>query len=129
MFRLPWVDVVVSGVNRLQVIRDAAVEGSSDLPTLLRNCRVLASEIGNKPLAEWAKSELDGYPESAELPEYRAIKDFVHLGNFIGIAGSGLNNFPLSITRLPEALRRQLSIRELRQGAKELVTLPTRGSF
>jgi hypothetical protein len=110
-------------VNRIHEIRDAAVDGSSDLATLLRKCRVLASEIKNKPLAEWARSELDGYPQNADLPEYRVVRNMVHLGNFLGIAGSGLKNVPLEISRLPVPLREQFSIRELRQGVQELKQL------
>jgi hypothetical protein len=110
-------------VNRILAIRDTAVDGSSDLATLLRNCRILASEIKNQALAEWAKSELDGYSETAELPEYRILRNMVHLGNFVGIAGSGINNFPLEISRLPEQVREHFSVRELRQGVQELKQL------
>jgi len=110
-------------VNRIPAIRDAAVDGSSDLATLLRNCRILASEIKNQALAEWAKSELDGYPQTAELPEYHILRNMVHLGNFVGIAGSGIKNFSLEISRLPEQFREHFSVRELRQGVQELKQL------
>jgi hypothetical protein len=110
-------------VNRIRAIRDAAVDGSSDLATLLRNCRILASEIKNQALTEWSKSELDGYPQTAELPEYRILRNMVHLGDFVGIAGSGIKNFPLEISRLPGQFREHFSVRQLRQGVQELKQL------
>ncbi|WP_428542906.1 hypothetical protein [Profundibacter sp.] len=35
--------------------------------------RFLASRLGSDPLAEWVRFESEGYPNDAELPDYRIL--------------------------------------------------------
>jgi hypothetical protein len=42
-----------------------------DVTTLLRKCKILASRLSSKEFAQWVGCELNGYPESEALPEYR----------------------------------------------------------
>lgn len=58
---------------------------------------IIASDIGNERLAEWAENELNGYTEKEHLPKYRTLKitDFV----YTGINGS------FQVTDAPLALR------------------------
>jgi hypothetical protein len=76
----------------IQEIQTEAVDGDSDLSTLLRKCLVLASRLNNPELKNWANWELDGYPPSSELPDYRILHGLESFGIFLGGAGSGLQN-------------------------------------
>lgn len=88
----------------LQQIQNDAVDGKTDLATLLRKCRVLAARLKNDEFKNWVQYELDGYPNSAVLPDYRQF--ICHaFGHFSGPFGSGIKNAPLAIARLPEELR------------------------
>jgi hypothetical protein len=107
-------------VSQIREIRDAAIDGGFDLATLLRKCRVLASEIKNKDLAEWAKSELDGYPENAELPDYRVLKRCKSYGQFLG---GGYQDGPLSLLRLPEGIRDKYANPKIHQGVQTIVEM------
>jgi hypothetical protein len=64
----------MSNKELLQQIQDGAIEGGSDLSTVLRKCLVLASGLDNEPLKTWSQCDLNGYPKPGELPEYRIIK-------------------------------------------------------
>lgn len=63
------------GVSKplLRQIQDAATDPSTDLPSLLRLCMVLASRLRNPTLKAWVDAELNGYSRDAALPEYRVV--------------------------------------------------------
>ncbi|MBB5645741.1 hypothetical protein [Pedobacter cryoconitis] len=48
----------------------------------LLKTKVLAARIHNKPLQEWVNGELNGYEESASLPDYRSTEGFP-MGNYV----------------------------------------------
>lgn len=89
----------------LREIQKDAVDGSSDLSTLLRKCVVLSARLDHKPLGNWARWELDGYSESRDVPNYRKFKGVHSFGTFFGAFGSGIKNAPLSLLGLPERFR------------------------
>ena len=60
-------------VDLLKKIQDEAIDGNSDLASLLRRCQVLAARLNNLDLRRWVSCELDGYPQSVELPSYRVV--------------------------------------------------------
>jgi AbiTii-like protein len=95
----------------IQEIQIEAVDGKSDLSTVLRKCLVLGSQLGHQQLKDWAKWELDGYPKTIELPDYRVLHGLESFGIFLGVAGSGLRNVPVSALRLPEKVRDNTSTR------------------
>jgi hypothetical protein len=67
--------------------------GASDLPTVLRKCKVLAAKLKNHDFEDWVHHELYGYPKDA-VPEYRILWGLPQ-GNFLGGGGSGLLNVSL----------------------------------
>ncbi|MBU4277584.1 MAG: hypothetical protein KKC30_12650 [Proteobacteria bacterium] len=91
-------------MSLLEDIHEAAVNGDSDLSTLLRKCKVLASRLGSKPLEDWLIWESNGYPNHVNVPEYRmwplAIK-----GHFSGPLGSGLRNVTVPMRFIPKEVR------------------------
>ena len=84
----------------LEEIQNAAVDASIDLRTLLRKCKVLAARLGNGPLEEWLVWESNGYPENADVPDYR-IWPLEVKGHFSGPFGSGIKNAPIPNAVLP----------------------------
>jgi hypothetical protein len=71
---------------------------------LLRNCLVLAYELDNDALREWADKELDGYREDDDVPAYRKIATHA-AGLFIGPMGAQLKNQPIPSFRLQDEHR------------------------
>jgi hypothetical protein len=111
----------VSNKDLLLEIQKEAIEGSSALSTVLRKCVLFASRLGNKPLKTWAQWELNGYPESSEVPEYRVVKGLQFYGDFVDPAGSVvIKNAPVSVLGLPEPFRDQFSNYRVWIGVEEI---------
>ena len=90
--------------------------------TLLRKCRVLASRLQNDDFKQWVQSELDGYREGVDVPEYRRLR-CPSYGYFSGPFGRQLKNAPIPESYIPKDLRKQLSEVQLRGGVSELADL------
>ena len=69
----------------LEQIQNEAVDGSSDLATTLRKCRVLSAKLKNGEFTQWVVNELGGY-DDASLPDYRILSGYCY-GNFVGAGG------------------------------------------
>ena len=108
-------------VSLLEDIRNDAVDGSVDLSTVLRKCRVLASRLENAAFRQWVLSELNGYAKDKEVPEYR-IAQVDSYGTLSGY-GRQLTNAPLSLHNLPDKLARALSTAKFFQGVESLQSL------
>lgn len=103
----------------LEQIQNEAVDGNSDLETVLRKCRVLASKLKNQEFTAWVVRELNGYPEDAALPKYR-ILDGLCYGDFFGPAGSGARNIPLKNSEILPQVRERLTTVRLHEGVASL---------
>lgn len=78
-----------------QIIRDLA-DDNVPLEKSLNRLFVLASDVSNEQLAQWAEKELNGYKANDELPEYRKTKG-LHL-TYTGINGNfQVTNVPLQL--------------------------------
>ncbi len=91
--------------------------------TVLRKCLVLASRLGHQPLKSWAQWELDGYPDSIEVPDYRILYGLQSFGHFLGLGGASLQDAPLSTLRLPEVARDDYANPKLRQGVRAIAEM------
>jgi hypothetical protein len=110
----------------IQQIRELAVDGSSDVSTLLRRAKVLAATLKNPTLRDWVDHELGGYPDSASIPEYRRIPSFPQ-GNFSGF-GALINDYALPISAMPASLQRNAKFVEARQPIREIAALAAKQS-
>jgi hypothetical protein len=91
-------------MNLLAEIRDAAVDAKT-VAVALHRAKILASRLKNEPFKIWVDRELNGYPKEKEsLPTYRVV-NAPAVGDFSGPFGSGLRNFPIPSSCLPENLR------------------------
>jgi AbiTii len=113
----------VSNKDLLLEIQKEAVDGNTELSTVLRKCLVLATRLGHRQLKDWANWELNGYPASSELPDYRILKGLHSFGHFFGIAGSAIKNAPLSLLNLPEPGRRNFQDPPLREGVASIAEM------
>lgn len=86
-------------------IQAAAIAKDSDVPTLLRMCKLLAARISHQEFSEWVDRELNGYPSIKALPDYR-VAQVDSYGSFVGSFGrSGILQIPVSV--LPKELQEQ----------------------
>ena len=111
-------------VTLLREIQDAAVGTDVPVSVLLRRCLVLAARLEHEPLRDWARQELEGYSDDADLPPYRPKVGTTVRGNFSGAFGSSLSNAALAKSVVPEEWRDHLFTTEVR----DRVAQPT-GSF
>ncbi len=91
-------------MSLLRDIQKAAIEPSTDLPTLLRMCKLLAARLGNEEFGLWVDCELNGYPNIESMPAYR-ILEVQSFGNFLGGFNSRASNMPIPLGVLPENAR------------------------
>lgn len=100
-------------MSLLQEIQKEAVDGNSDLPTLLRKCKILGSKLGYSEFNNWVDSELNGYKDVNDLPDYRvfSVQSF---GHFFGGFGKKLTNAPIPSNCFPEKLHELITHTRLR---------------
>ncbi|WP_299315773.1 hypothetical protein, partial [uncultured Halomonas sp.] len=78
-------------MSLLHQIQESVVQEGSDLGSVLLKLRLLAARLGSEILEEWVKHESEGYPNGAELPDYRII-GVSYRGTFSGPFGSAIKN-------------------------------------
>jgi hypothetical protein len=67
----------------LDEIIDASTDSAVTTADLLRKVQIVAHRLGASEVVRWAKSELTGYADDAELPTYRIMQTSV-MGTFTG---------------------------------------------
>ena len=119
----PRKDTMASSL--LTDLRELVIDEAEPLSGLLRKCLLLGAETGSQGLREWARFELKGYPDGAEVPAYRSI----HAGMTISYV-SGYNvvsgqswswlNLPAEAREIvPEQLTLRSPLAELEQMATQ----------
>jgi hypothetical protein len=86
-------------------IQAAAIARDSDIPTLLRMCKLLAARISHQEFAEWVDHELNGYPNIKELPDYRVVRVDSY-GSFIGTSARA-DKLQIPVSVLPKKIQEQ----------------------
>jgi hypothetical protein len=80
----------------LRKIQEAAIDHSTDLPSLLRMCKVLAMQLRSTTLKAWVDAELNGYKNRESLPDYRIIGVPSELTVFNPVSGNKTVDIPRS---------------------------------
>jgi AbiTii len=114
-------------MSLLRDIQDDATNNDTPVTVLLRRCMILATRLQHEPLKEWAKLEMNGYPEGAPLPPYRPRVTAQVLGNFSGPFGSAARNMSLPESVIPAELRDGLFRIEVREGVAQIEALVDSG--
>ena len=81
-------------------IQAAAISQTTDVPTLLRMCKLLAARISHQQFGDWVDRELNGYPNIDSLPDYRVV-EVNSYGTFIGPYARA-NRMQVPVFVLPE---------------------------
>ncbi|MGV1772965.1 hypothetical protein ACQZ6B_22520 [Agrobacterium vitis] len=79
----------------LSEIQNDAVNSSSNVAAMLRKCLILAARVDSGLLEDWVKYELNGYPEDADVPDYRDLQ-LSFKGHFSGPLGAHIKNAPIA---------------------------------
>lgn len=90
----------------LEQLVDGAAGDTIPVATLLRQLKVVAARTDTPPLDQWVRHELEGYPNTDGLPDYRGPFDVIVLGDFLGPFNSGLRNVPIPPMTFPEDWRK-----------------------
>lgn len=105
----------------LQQIEEEAVDSKSDVASLLRKCKVLATRLRNDSLKDWIRCELNGYTNTTDIPEYRIVP-CQSVGTFYGL-GKTLKNAPIPPMCVPAEARDVLFTLRFTQGVGYLQAL------
>ena len=76
-------------LDELQEFIAELAQHEVDLTNSLRKAKILTSDLHSPELDEWINSELDGYAESARVPDYRLFTAY-NYGDFAGPATAGV---------------------------------------
>ncbi len=106
-------------MSLLQEIQNLSIDGTSDLETLLRKCRILAARLKNEEFTNWVRCELDGYNGTVDLPNYRKLHTSC-FGHFSGPGGRQLQNAPIAEVCIPAGLRKLLTHVNFEQGISSI---------
>lgn len=75
-------------------IVELAADDKAPISVILRKCLVLAHDLKNERLKDWAGNELNGYSREAQLPSYREVTTIAK-GHLLGPYGAQISNQPL----------------------------------
>lgn len=105
-------------------IIDILSDESKSLSEALLKTQVLLHKVGKKELAEWVRQELNGYPQEADLPEYRMLHANV-LANFRNMDYRYASQ-PIPIMHLSEEAQKNLQTMTFRQALSVIEDMATK---
>ncbi len=100
----------------IRQIESDAIDGSSDLSTVLRKCMRLAEQTGDQTLENWAKWEFNGYWKRG-VPRYRVLHNVPSWGD---LEGGPRPHGQLSFWHLPKQIRDEFQTLHVREGVGEI---------
>ena len=93
----------MNSAELLDRIEEAAING--DVVEALLLCQKLGGDADSAELRDWAKHELEGYPQEVTAPEYRRVAALLFAnGSFLG--GTPITGHPIPMDVLSEADRK-----------------------
>lgn len=104
-----------------QIIKELA-NGNVDTQTALKRTKVLLQEFDDKKILEWINCEIEGYPSTDNLPEYRKISGQLYGTYFKGSMASHMtyNHVPLPLGDMPSDDIKLLLTTNITQGIEAL---------
>jgi hypothetical protein len=87
-------------MSLLREIQTVVASNDGDVITALRKCKILAARLRSDELAHWVDFELDGFPMSQPVPEYRRLSVDCH-ANFMNM-GWRVSDRPVPRFAVPE---------------------------
>ena len=110
-------------MSLLDDILNAAINENVAVSALLMKCRLLAHRLGHEEFKQWVVWELEGYPESVSVPDYRKVPTNLkmELSTFRGI----YKNYPVPVEAIPEQIINGLKESNFRVGISSLEKMST----
>jgi hypothetical protein len=106
----------------IQRLQNDILEQNTELSSILRKAKVLASELNNIEIKAWIDNELNGYHIEEELPKYRKFTA-INLGIF-ECYNSIRSNIPISVINIPdETIRNDLQNFNVYDGVKSIESI------
>ena len=100
-------------------LQKEVVDSGVPISDTLRKAKILASQLKNKEFKRWIDTELKGYDNVDNLPDYRKFAP-INLGTFSGPFGKIVKNFPIPVSLLPDDIREFAESSLFTGGIKEL---------
>ena len=114
-------------MSLLRDIQTSVIVSEQSIAPILLKLRLLAARLGSGPLEEWIKYESEGYPEGAEIPDYRRIP-VSYRATFFGSFGRELRDVPISGYLVEQFAGEKWTNFEIRQGIAAIDDLIERSS-
>lgn len=109
-----------------KIIKDVA-NGSADLVTSLNRLYLLASDIENTALMDWAENELQGYSSTDTIPDYRRTKS--RMIRYSGLANCfQVTNATLQPGLIPDDLLKTISDIKVSESVASITAVVEAGS-
>ena len=109
----------------LREIQADVSQGTTDLLSVLRKCKILAARLKSPELSRWTQSELDGYPASESVPEYRRLHTTLY-GTFMNMAWSARKQV-VPFSMLPKE-HRDIERMQFRPGIAQAIAFAGKGA-
>src|ERR1041385_3732451 len=112
-------------MSLLRDIQNELSVSGSDVTAVLRKCKILAARLGSAEFAKWVDWELNGYPASQTVPDYRLIgtRCYASFSNFAWNVGKAA----VPIQFIPEQHRSSFTEVEFRDGIVKAVSFSQNG--
>lgn len=94
-------------MSLVREIQKDAISDEVQLSSLLRKCLMLATRLDSEELRGWARSELNGYVDKADLPPYRVLTKQVR--GTLSTRAESARDVPLLIYDLSDDIRELLT--------------------
>lgn len=111
----------------IKELRDNIIDPNFSLSVVLRKAKVLASLLQNEEFKKWVNSELNGYRDDSEVPQYRRIRA-QSFGTLSLPFGRIVKNAVIPTFNLPEEVKNWAENIVFFQGVKELEALTLAGN-
>lgn len=104
-----------------KIIKELA-NGTIDTQTALKRTKVLLQELDNEDVLKWINSEIEGYSDRLEVPEYRKISGQLYGSYFKGamVAHMKYTHVPLPLGKMPDETKQTFLITTMTQGIETL---------
>lgn len=109
-------------MSLLRDIQNDLTNPGLDVTNVLRRCKILATRLGSNEFGLWLNWELNGYPESRAIPDYRKLP-CGYYANYISLAWRA-DHQPIPSNLVPEEYR----YFEFRAGIAKAITFATKGA-
>jgi hypothetical protein len=109
-------------MSLLTDIQNAALDPKTSVSDLLRRCQILAVRLRHEPFKAWVGHELNGYPDSTELPSYRGPFQGELKANIVGVQGLW-KNVSVPASNIPAEVRAEVHALRFFDGVAELASM------